>query len=84
MIRDLKALLVDEVIDARGTSATEYVQQVEQSMKRVPRGGVLAILSTDPGASTALRSWAAARQYEYVGALEERCWRVFVKRGSKS
>ena len=81
-VEELKNLKVDKVVDARGTSCPGPLLAAKGAIAGVPVGGILEVLSSDPGTKRDLPLWAKKMGHEYLGTIEEAgYWRIFVKRG---
>jgi len=78
---ELKKLKVDKVVDARGTSCPGPLLAAKRAITEVPVGGVMEVLSSDPGTKRDLPLWAKKVGHEFLGVLEEPgYWRIFVRR----
>jgi len=78
---ELKKLKVDKVVDARGTSCPGPLLAAKRAITEVPIGGVLEVLSSDPGTKRDLPLWAKKVGHEFLGVIEEPgYWRIFVRR----
>ncbi len=78
---ELRNLKADKVVDARGTSCPGPLLAAKRSIAEVPVGGVMEVLSSDPGTTRDLPLWSKKMKYEYLGALEEPgYWRIFIKK----
>ena len=69
--QDLKALTVDQVVDARGTSCPGPILAAKKGIRAVPVGGVMEEQATDSGTLKDLPAWSAKMGHEYLGSLEE-------------
>lgn len=78
---ELKKLKADKVVDARGTSCPGPLLEAKRNIGQVPVGGVLEVLSSDPGTARDLPLWAKKMGHEFLGVLEEAgYYRIFVRR----
>ncbi len=78
---ELRNIKSDKVVDARGTSCPGPLLAAKKSIAAVPVGGVLEVLSSDPGTNRDIPLWAKKMKYEHLGILEEPgYWRIFVKK----
>jgi len=69
-------------VDARGTSCPGPLLAAKRAISEVPVGGILEVLSSDPGTKRDLPLWAKKAGHQYLGTIEEPgYWRIFVKRG---
>lgn len=78
---ELKTLKADKVVDARGTSCPGPLLAAKRAIAEVPVGGIMEVLSSDPGTNRDLPLWAKKMGYEHLGTLEEPgYWRIFIKK----
>ncbi len=78
---ELRKLKPDKVVDARGTSCPGPLLAAKRAISEVPVGGVLEVLSSDPGTKRDLPIWAKKVGHEFLGVIEEPgYWRIFVRR----
>lgn len=78
---ELRNLKPDKTVDARGTSCPGPLLAAKKAMTEVPVGGVLEVLSSDPGTARDLPKWAKKVGHEFLGAIEEPgYWRIFIRR----
>ena len=78
---ELKNLSIAQSIDARGTACPGPLLEAKRSMARVPRGGIMEVLSSDQGTNEDIPLWCNKVGHEFLGNLEEPgYWRLFVKR----
>jgi len=78
---ELKNIQADKTVDARGTSCPGPLLAAKRSVAKVPVGGVMEVLSSDPGTSRDIPLWAKKMRYEFLGTIEEPgYWRIFVKK----
>ena len=78
---ELRKLKPDKVVDARGTSCPGPLLAAKRAISEVPVGGVLEVLSSDPGTKRDLPLWARKMGHEFLGVIEEPgYWRIFVRR----
>jgi tRNA 2-thiouridine synthesizing protein A len=78
---ELRKLKVDKTVDARGTSCPGPLLAAKRAISSVPVGGVLEVLSSDPGTKRDLPLWAKKVGHEFLGVIEEPgYWRIFVRR----
>ncbi len=82
MTLDIATLKVDKTVDARGTACPGPLLEAKRAIAAVPVGGILEVLSADPGTNEDVPLWARKVGHEYLGNVEEAgYWRLFVKRG---
>lgn len=78
---ELKNLKADKVVDARGTSCPGPLLAAKREIANVPVGGIMEVLSSDPGTKRDIPLWAKKMGYEYLGTIEEPgYWRIFIKK----
>ncbi|MCE4606309.1 MAG: sulfurtransferase TusA family protein [Desulfurococcales archaeon] len=78
---ELKNLKADKVVDARGTSCPGPLLAAKRAISSVPVGGILEVLSSDPGTKRDLPLWAKKMGHEFLGVIEEPGYsRIFIKR----
>ncbi len=81
LLEELRKLKADKVVDARGTSCPGPLLAAKRAIAEVPVGGILEVLSSDPGTKRDLPLWAKKAGHEFLGVLEEPgYWRLFIKR----
>ncbi len=79
---ELKALKVDQKVDARGTACPGPLMEAKRAIAAVKKEGILEVLSSDEGTKEDIPLWARKVGHEYLGTLQEAgFWRVFVKKG---
>ncbi len=71
---------IDREIDARGSFCPGPLMELIRGLKALPVGGVLAVLSGDPGSGKDIPAWIQKAGHEYVGAFEEEGYTRFVAR----
>jgi TusA-related sulfurtransferase len=76
----LNEITTDKEIDARGSFCPGPLMELIRGMKALPVGGVLAVLSSDPGSARDIPAWIQKARYEYVGAFQEEGYTRFVAR----
>ena len=76
-------LAIDKEIDARGSFCPGPLMELIRGMKTLPVGGVLAVLSSDPGSAKDIPAWIAKAGHEYLGAFPERGYTRFVARKAR-
>ncbi|HRU38693.1 MAG TPA: sulfurtransferase TusA family protein [Candidatus Goldiibacteriota bacterium] len=78
---ELKALKVDKVIDARGSSCPGPLLEAKKGIGAVAVGQIIEIQSNDAGTKKDIPAWAAKVGHECLGVIEDPSFdRVFVKR----
>lgn len=73
-------VVIDKEIDARGSFCPGPLMELIRGMKALPVGGVLAVLSGDPGSAKDIPAWIAKAKHEYIGAFVEQGYTRFVAR----
>jgi tRNA 2-thiouridine synthesizing protein A len=75
-------LKVDKTVDARGTACPGPLLEAKRAIAGVPVGGILEVMSADPGTNEDVPLWARKVGHEFLGNVEEAgYWRLFVRRG---
>lgn len=70
----------DKEIDARGSFCPGPLLELIRGVKSIPVGGVLAVLSSDPGSGKDIPLWIEKARHEYLGAFSEAGYTRFVVR----
>ena len=76
----LTDVTIDKEIDARGSFCPGPLMELIRGIKALPVGGVLAVLSSDPGSAKDIPAWVAKAGHEFVGAFPEQGYTRFVAR----
>ena len=71
---------IDKEIDARGSFCPGPLMELIRGIKAVPVGGVVAVLSGDPGSAKDIPAWIQKAGHEYIGAFAETGYTRFVAR----
>jgi tRNA 2-thiouridine synthesizing protein A len=80
-VEELKKLKVNKTVDARGTSCPGPLLAAKVAISEVLMGGILEVLSSDPGTKRDLPLWAKKMGHIYLGSVEEPgYWRIYIKR----
>jgi len=80
-VEELKKLKVNKTVDARGTSCPGPLLAAKAAISEVPVGGILEVLSSDPGTKRNLPLWAKKTGHIYLKNVEEPgYWRIYIKR----
>ncbi|MGC8761620.1 MAG: sulfurtransferase TusA family protein [Bryobacteraceae bacterium] len=80
-LEELKNLKVDQTIDARGTACPGPLLEAKRGIAKVPRGGIIEVLSSDEGTNNDIPLWCKKTGHQYLGTIDEAgYWRLFVKR----
>lgn len=72
--------LIDKEIDARGSFCPGPLLELIRGVKSVPVGGVVAVLSADPGSAKDIPLWITKAGHEYIGVFPEQDYMRFVVR----
>ena len=80
---DLKTVKIDKEIDARGSFCPGPLMELIRGIKTLPVGGVVAVLSSDPGSSRDIPLWVRKADHEFVGAFPEQGYTRFVVRKTR-
>jgi tRNA 2-thiouridine synthesizing protein A len=68
---ELTDITIDKEIDARGSFCPGPLMELIRGMKALPVGGVLAVLSSDPGSAKDIPAWIQKAKHEFIGAYQE-------------
>jgi TusA-related sulfurtransferase len=71
---------IDKEIDARGSFCPGPLMELIRGIKVLPVGGVIAVLSGDPGSAKDIPAWIAKARHEFIGAFPEDGYTRFVAR----
>lgn len=78
---ELRALPVDQTIDALGTFCPEPVIRTQKKAGQMAPGEVLQLLADDAGVEVDIPAWCLSTGNEYLGIVKEvDVYRVFVRR----
>jgi len=78
---ELNNLKVDKLVDARGTACPGPLLEAKRSMVKVPKGGIMEVLSSDKSTNNDIPLWSKKVGHEYLGTIDEAgFWRIFLKR----
>src|SRR5215472_8041111 len=75
-------IVIDKEIDARGSFCPGPLMELIRGIKVSPVGGVLAVLSSDPGSAKDIPAWVQKAKHDYLGAFPEQGYTRFVARKS--
>jgi TusA-related sulfurtransferase len=73
-------ITIDKEIDARGSFCPGPLMELIRGIKTLPVGGVLAVLSSDPGSAKDIPAWVQKAGHEFIGAFPEDGYTRFVVR----
>lgn len=71
---------IDKEIDARGSFCPGPLMELIRGMKVIQVGGVLAVLSSDPGSAKDIPAWIQKAGHEFIGAFPEAGYTRFIAR----
>jgi TusA-related sulfurtransferase len=71
---------IDREIDARGSFCPGPLMELIRGIKALPVGGVVAVLSSDPGSAKDIPAWIAKAGLEFMGAFQEAGYTRFIAR----
>lgn len=71
---------IDKEIDARGSFCPGPLMELIRGIKTLPVGGVLAVLSSDPGSAKDIPAWVQKAGHEFIGAFPETGYTRFIVR----
>jgi TusA-related sulfurtransferase len=71
---------IDKEIDARGSFCPGPLMELIRGIRVLPVGGVLAVLSSDPGSARDIPAWVNKAKHELIGAFPEQGYTRFVVR----
>jgi tRNA 2-thiouridine synthesizing protein A len=74
------ATAIDKQIDARGSFCPGPLLELIRGVKSVPVGGVVAVLSSDPGSNKDIPLWIEKARHEFLGAFPEAGYTRFMVR----
>ncbi|MFO7915414.1 MAG: sulfurtransferase TusA family protein [Candidatus Krumholzibacteriales bacterium] len=78
---ELKAMEVDEKVDARGTACPGPLLAAKKSLGKLDSGQTMEILSSDEGTKRDVPKWAQKKGHDYLGTVEESGYfRIFIKK----
>jgi TusA-related sulfurtransferase len=72
--------VADTQIDARGSFCPGPLLELIRGVKSSAVGGVLEVLSSDPGSNKDIPLWIAKAGHEFIGAIHEDGYTRFVIR----
>lgn len=79
----LSDIAIDKEIDARGSFCPGPLMELIRGIKMLPVGGVLAVLSSDPGSAKDIPAWVHKAGHEFLGAFPEPGYTRFVVRKAR-
>jgi len=79
----LTDIAIDKEIDARGSFCPGPLMELIRGIKVLPVGGVLAVLSSDPGSAKDIPAWVQKAGHEFLGAVPEQGYTRFIVRKAR-
>jgi tRNA 2-thiouridine synthesizing protein A len=79
----MQPITIDKQIDARGSFCPGPMLELIRGVKSVPVGGVVAVLSGDPGSAKDIPLWVHKAGHEYLGAFPEQGFTRFLVRKAR-
>jgi TusA-related sulfurtransferase len=79
----MQPFTIDKEIDARGSFCPGPMLELIRGVKSVPVGGVVAVLSGDPGSAKDIPLWVQKAGHEYLGAFPQNGFTRFVVRKTR-
>jgi len=76
----ITATAIDKQIDARGSFCPGPLLELIRGVKSVAVGGVVAVLSSDPGSNKDIPLWIEKARHEFLGAFPEAGYTRFMVR----
>jgi TusA-related sulfurtransferase len=77
---ELTGVTINKEIDARGSFCPGPLMELIRGIKVLPVGGVLAVMSSDPGSAKDIPAWIQKARHEYLGAFPAQGYTRFVVR----
>jgi tRNA 2-thiouridine synthesizing protein A len=79
---ELKELVSNKVVDARGTACPGPLLAAKKAIGDIQSGEIMEILSADEGTKKDVPKWATKKGHEYLGTLEESGYfKIYLKKG---
>ena len=76
-------LVIDKVLDARGSFCPGPLMEMIRAIKEVPVGTVVAVLSTESGSKRDIPLWAQKAGQEFIGTFTDEGYDKIVVRKIK-
>jgi tRNA 2-thiouridine synthesizing protein A len=71
----------EQTLDARGLKCPMPVVRTSQEIKKIPVGGVLELLATDPGSVADMVAWCKSTGNELLGReIQEGIFKFYIRR----
>lgn len=80
---EIANVTIDKEIDARGSFCPGPLMELIRGIKVLPIGGVVAVLSSDPGSAKDIPIWIAKAGHEFIGAFPGQGHTRFVARKAR-
>ena len=78
---ELKQLVADKVVDARGTACPGPLLEAKRSMASVEIGQIMEVQSSDPGTQKDIPRWSQKMGHDYLGVIEVDGYsKIFIKK----
>ena len=76
-------MTIDKEIDARGSFCPGPLLELIRGVKSVGVGGIVAVLSSDPGSNKDIPLWITKAGHEFLGAHPEAGYTRFLVRKTR-
>jgi TusA-related sulfurtransferase len=83
MMSNTTETTIDKEVDARGSFCPGPLLELIRGVKSVGVGGVVAVLSSDPGSNKDIPLWIAKAGHEFLGAHAEAGYTRFLVRKTR-
>ncbi|NLI91530.1 MAG: sulfurtransferase TusA family protein [Peptococcaceae bacterium] len=78
---ELKNMIVNKVVDARGTSCPGPILAAKKAIVDVKVGEVMEILATDSGTQKDIPAWSKKMGHEFLGVIDDAgTYKLYIKR----
>jgi tRNA 2-thiouridine synthesizing protein A len=78
---ELKALVVEKQVDARGTACPGPLLAAKQAIGEIESGDVMEVLSADAGTKRDIPRWCQKMEHEFLGIVDEDSFsRLYLKK----
>jgi tRNA 2-thiouridine synthesizing protein A len=68
---ELSNLVVNNVVDARGTACPGPLLEAKKAFGKIQPGEILEVLSSDEGTKKDIPQWANKKGHDYLGCVED-------------
>ena len=80
-VEELKQLMPDKVVDARGTACPGPLLEAKRSMAAVQVGQIMEVQSSDPGTQRDIPRWSEKMGHDFLGVIEiDGYAKIFIKK----